>query len=124
MSGVGLHHVQVSAPIGCEPDARRFYGDLIGLDEIEQPESLVARGGVWFGLGDQELHIGVQEPFSPAWKAHPALSMAPEDLDALAQRLLEAGVKVSWDDALPGIRRFYSEDPWGNRIELRAGSQS
>lgn len=123
MSRVGLHHVQVSAPIGCEADARWFYGDLIGLAEIERPESLAQRGGVWFGLGAQELHIGVQEPFSPAWKAHPALSVPIGDLDALAQRLLEAGVKVSWDDALPGIRRFYSKDPWGNRIEVRAGSQ-
>ena len=71
-------------------------------------------------LGSQQLHVGVAEPFSPARKAHPALSVAGAELDALASRLTAAGVEVIWDDALPDTRRFYSEDPWGNRIELIA----
>jgi catechol 2,3-dioxygenase-like lactoylglutathione lyase family enzyme len=118
---VGLDHVQVAAPPGCEPEARRFFGELLGLTEVEKPEPLRARGGVWFAAGAQQLHVGVTEPFSPAAKAHPALLVGPGEIDALAERLGRAGAVVLWDDALPGTRRFYSQDPWGNRIELVAG---
>jgi orotate phosphoribosyltransferase len=115
---VGLDHVQLAAPSGCEDEARRFFGGLLGLPEIEKPPPLQGRGGVWFTLGAQQLHIGVQEPFSPALKAHPALRVTPGGLDQMAARLSAAGAPVSWDDALPDYRRFYVEDPWGNRIEL------
>jgi catechol 2,3-dioxygenase-like lactoylglutathione lyase family enzyme len=117
---VGLDHVQVAAPAGCETDARRFFGDVLGLLEIEKPEPLRQRGGVWFSLGAQQLHVGVEEPFSPARKSHPALSVQASELDALATRMATAGADVVWDDALPGTRRFFSQDPWGNRIELVA----
>lgn len=116
---VGLDHVQVAAPRGCEDEARRFYGVLLGLEEIDKPEELRARGGVWFRCGEQQLHIGVEDGFAPAKKAHPALRVADGgELDALAERLRQAGERVTWDEALPGIRRFYTQDPWGNRIEL------
>ena len=114
----GLDHVQLAAPPGAEDDARGFYGELLGLDELEKPEALRARGGVWFACGAQQLHIGIEEPFSPARKAHPALAVA--DLDALAGRLSQAGVEVTWDDAIPGVRRFYAADPFANRLELVA----
>jgi catechol 2,3-dioxygenase-like lactoylglutathione lyase family enzyme len=117
---VGLDHVQVAAPAGCEPEARRYYGGLLGLPEIEKPEPLRSRGGVWFGVGTQQLHIGVQEPFSPARKAHPALRVRATELEGLALRLTQAGAEVIWDEELPEVRRFFSEDPWGNRIELLA----
>jgi catechol 2,3-dioxygenase-like lactoylglutathione lyase family enzyme len=115
---VGLDHVQVSAPKGCEPEARHFYGLVLGLKEIEKPAALRARGGAWFAVGPQQIHIGIQEPFSPARKAHPALRVAAGALDRLAEALTEAGAPVRWDDELPGERRFYTEDPWGNRLEL------
>jgi len=115
---IGLDHVQVAAPAGSESDARRFYGELLGLAELEKPETLRARGGAWFACGDHQLHVGVAEPFAPATKAHPALLVRLADLDLLAQRLKAAGCKVRWDDAIPGTRRFYTADPWGNRIEL------
>lgn len=118
MNVLGLDHVQLAAPPGCEAAARTFFGELLGLVELAKPPALTGRGGVWFALGAQQLHIGVQEPFAPATKAHPALRVAPEDLDALAERLEAAGHPPDWDDALPGIRRFYTKDPWGNRIEL------
>jgi catechol 2,3-dioxygenase-like lactoylglutathione lyase family enzyme len=118
MSIEGLDHVQIAAPRGCEAEARRFFGDLLGLVEVEKPPALRARGGAWFQLGPQQLHVGVEEPFAPAQKAHPALRVRPEALDALATRLRAAGAKVLWDDALDDARRFYSEDPWGNRIEF------
>jgi catechol 2,3-dioxygenase-like lactoylglutathione lyase family enzyme len=113
-----LDHVQIAAPPDCEPAARRFFGDLLGLAEIEKPEPLRARGGAWFALGDRQLHVGVEDDFEPARKAHVALRLGTVELDDLAERLAAAGGPVTWDDALPGERRFYSEDPWGNRIEF------
>jgi catechol 2,3-dioxygenase-like lactoylglutathione lyase family enzyme len=112
--GMRLDHVQVAAPPGCEAEARRFYGELLGLAEVEKPEALRGRGGVWFG----PLHVGVEEPFAPARKAHPALRVAAGELDGLAGRLGAAGCPVVWDDSIPGVRRFFTFDPWGNRVEL------
>lgn len=120
MSIVGIDHVQVAAPKGCEDQARRFYGELLGLPEIPKPAALAARGGVWFQVGDQQLHVGVEEPFAPAGKAHPALRVTPAGLDVLAGRLAAAGAPLTWDEALPGARRCYTADPWGNRLELLA----
>lgn len=112
----GLDHVQIAAPAGCEQEARRFFGDLLGLAELPKPEQLASRGGAWFKVGAQELHIGVEAEFAPARKAHPALAV--DDVDALAERLESAGVEVRWDDELAGVRRFYAGDPWGNRLEF------
>ena len=120
---VGLDHVQVAAPAGCEDDARRFYGALLGLDELEKPPLLAARGGVWFGVGEQQLHVGVADGFAPATKAHPALRISSRAaLDRLAARLEEHGIDVRWADPeeIPGGARFFVDDPWGNRIELLA----
>jgi catechol 2,3-dioxygenase-like lactoylglutathione lyase family enzyme len=115
----GLDHVQVAAPAGSEDAARRFYGEVLGLPELEKPEALRARGGVWFACGAQQLHVGiVARDFAPATKAHPALSAS--DLDSIAARLTAAGAAVQWDDELAGVRRFFTTDPWGNRVELLA----
>ena len=114
----GLDHVQVAAPPNCEHEARGFYGGVLGLEELEKPERLKARGGVWFRVGSQQLHVGVQEDFQPATKAHPAFQV--DGLDALAERLITAGAPVQYDDAIPG--RFYTQDPWGNRLELLSSS--
>jgi GrpB-like predicted nucleotidyltransferase (UPF0157 family) len=120
---VGLDHVQIAAPPGCEGDARRFYGGVLGLVELAKPAALAARGGAWFALGDgRQLHVGVEEDFAAATKAHPALRVAAGSLEALAERLLEAGCEVRWDDSLPGVTRFYVDDPWGNRLELLAAA--
>ena len=118
MSGAVLDHVQIAAPPGCEADARRFYGQLVGLPEVAKPEPLRGRGGVWFAVGSQQLHIGVEDDFVPARKAHPALRVESEELEAIAARLEGAGFPLKWDDALPGVRRFYASDTWGNRLEL------
>jgi catechol 2,3-dioxygenase-like lactoylglutathione lyase family enzyme len=117
-----LDHVQVAAPPGCEAAARAFYGGLLGLAEIEKPAALAGRGGAWFGLAaGAALHVGVvASGFAAARKAHPALRTRDEAaLRALAERLERAGAPVRWDDPLPGVAaRFFTEDPWGNRIEL------
>ncbi len=120
MSEVELDHVQIAAPAGCEPAARRFFGELLGLEEIEKPETLRARGGAWFRVGERQLHVGVEPHFEPARKAHVALRIGAADLIELAQRLAAAGAPVTWDESLPGERRFYSTDPWGKRIEFLA----
>jgi predicted enzyme related to lactoylglutathione lyase len=118
MQVVGLDHVQVAAPTGSESAARQFYGGLLGLDELPKPEALRDRGGAWFACGAHQLHVGVTHDFSPATKAHPALRVRLADLDSLAERLQAAGCTVLWDTAIPDTRRFYTADPWGNRIEL------
>lgn len=111
-----IDHIQIAAPPGCEAAAREFYGTLLGMEEIEKPPTLRARGGCWFRCADQQIDIGVEKDFRPARKAHPAFAV--RDLDELRQALVERGVAVVDDDNLPGTRRFYAEDPWGNRIEF------
>ena len=117
MRVTGIDHVQVAAPRGCEAEARVFYGELLGLEELPKPEALAARGGCWVRAGAQDLHVGVEEPFAAARKAHPGFVV--DDLEALAARLEAAGVEVTWDDAIPGTARFHAADPFGNRLELR-----
>lgn len=120
MGILGLDHVQLAAPPGCEEAARRFFGELLGLPEIEKPEPMRASGGAWFQAGAQQVHVGVERPFAAAAKAHPALLAREADLDALAASLAAAGHPVDWDERYPGRRHFYTRDPWGNRIEILA----
>jgi catechol 2,3-dioxygenase-like lactoylglutathione lyase family enzyme len=109
-------HIQIAAPEGCESAAREFYGSVLGMKEIEKPPVLRVRGGCWFECGSQQLHIGVERNFQPAKKAHPAFAVS--SLDELREALTERGVNVVDDHDLPGSRRFYAEDPWGNRLEF------
>ncbi len=117
--------MQIAAPPACEVQARRFYGELLGLPEVEKPAALRGRGGVWFaldgGAGGAQLHVGVDADFRPARQAHPALRLDPPALEELARRLDAAGYPVRWDGELPHVRRFFTDDPWGNRLELLAG---
>jgi catechol 2,3-dioxygenase-like lactoylglutathione lyase family enzyme len=111
--------VQVLAPPGGVEEARRFYADVIGLEEIERPATM-GGAGAWFRTGSQQLHVAEHAEFTPAAKAHPAFELAGPDLDALAERLDASGAAVQWDERLPGARRFYSYDPAGNRLEFLA----
>jgi catechol 2,3-dioxygenase-like lactoylglutathione lyase family enzyme len=117
---IALHHVQVGCPPSGEPAVRRFYGDVVGLREVEKPPVLAARGGVWFRGDAYELHVGVEADFRPARKAHPAFAV--DDIDEVASRLAAAGCPVAWDDDLPGYRRFYTADSHGNRVEILAAA--
>lgn len=116
-----IDHIQLAAPKGEEEKARAFFGGLLEMEEETKPEPLQGRGGCWFRKGEAIVHIGVDGDFSPQGKAHPAFVIA--DLDALAEKLGQADYPVNWDGALPDRRRFYTADPFGNRIEfMQAGS--
>jgi len=117
MSGVvALDHLQLAMPAGREAEARAFYGEILGLPELTKPANLAARGGVWFALGTQQLHLGVEGDFRPAKKAHPAFLV--RDLRRLRARLEQAGHKPYEDEPLAGYDRCYVADPFGNRLEL------
>ncbi|MFP7296641.1 VOC family protein [Neobacillus niacini] len=111
-----IDHIQLAAPKGCEDGARKFFIDILGFEEMEKPQELKKRGGVWFRYGSIQIHIGVEEPFVPAKKAHPAFEI--ENIEVLKMHLREKGVPVVEDHNLPGANRFYTSDPFGNRIEF------
>ena len=116
MGTFALHHVQLAMPKGGEDRARQFFVDILGMVELEKPETLGKRCGVWFASGDTQVHMGVEVPFSPALKAHPAFLV--DDLAGLRCRLVAALIAVRDDADLPGYQRFYCDDPFGNRIEF------
>jgi catechol 2,3-dioxygenase-like lactoylglutathione lyase family enzyme len=103
-------------PAGQEDAARAFYAGLLGLTEVPKPPHLAARGGVWFCGGSLQLHLGVEADFRPARKAHPAFRV--RNLGALREHLERAGVATVSDEPLEGYERFYTADPFGNRLEL------
>lgn len=113
----GLDHVQLALPAGREPQARAFYGGLLGLVEEPKPPALAGRGGCWFRAGAVGLHLGVEEDFRPAQKAHPAFLV--RGLGALVARLERAGVALApGGPPEGGPRRVHLRDPFGNRLEL------
>jgi catechol 2,3-dioxygenase-like lactoylglutathione lyase family enzyme len=113
---VGLDHVQIPIPAGGEGEVRRFYGELLGLTEVPKPAPLAVRGGCWLVAPGVALHFGVEEEFRPSRRAHVALLV--DDLAGLRARLAAAGVTTVDDPTPIGVRRFYVEDPFGNRLEL------
>jgi|SRR5689334_11446129 catechol 2,3-dioxygenase-like lactoylglutathione lyase family enzyme len=111
-----LDHVQLAMPEGSEERARSFYRDVLGMKEIPKPAALAGRGGCWFASGDARVHLGVEEDFRPAKKAHPALVV--EGLDEILVRCEAAGFTIKPDAEINGRRRVHVFDPFGNRIEL------
>jgi len=112
-----LHHVQVSGPAGCEDAMRAFYAGVLGMSEVEKPERLRARGGAWFRAGSAEVHVGIEDAFVPARKAHPGIAVA--DVEELARAVAASRAPVAWDEQIPGLRRFHTTDPVGNRLEFQ-----
>ena len=111
-----LDHIQLAMPKGGEERARRFFVDTLRFQEETKPEPLRARGGCWFRKGEAIVHVGIDPEFAPQRKAHPPFLV--EDLHGLAKTLEKSGFVVTWDDSLAKIGRFYSSDPFGNRIEF------
>jgi catechol 2,3-dioxygenase-like lactoylglutathione lyase family enzyme len=118
---VGLDHAFLTIPEGGESEARRFYGDMLGLEEIERPAGIRRSGGVWFRVGASEVHLGTDDAHFAPRRPHPGLRVAGTDaLDDLAAKLAENGYDVAWDARIEGRKRFYTRDPFGNRVELLA----
>jgi catechol 2,3-dioxygenase-like lactoylglutathione lyase family enzyme len=117
LSVLGLDHVQVAVPRGSEDEARAFYGGVLGLEELPKPAAIRSRGGVWFRAGAHELHLGVEDPFTPARKAHPGLVV--DGLETIRARLCAAAISFEDDANIAGVDRLFVHDPFGNRLELR-----
>jgi catechol 2,3-dioxygenase-like lactoylglutathione lyase family enzyme len=113
---LAIHHVQLAMPRGREAEARAFYVDVLALREIPKPPHLASRGGAWFVAGAVQIHLGVEDDFRPARKAHPALLV--RHLSALLDRCKVQGFATTTDQPLPGYDRAYVNDPFGNRLEL------
>lgn len=113
---LSIDHVQLAMPKGSEDCARSFYRDLLGMKEVPKPQDLAKRGGCWFASGQAQVHLGVEEDFRPAKKAHPALVV--EGLDEIVAKCQHAGVTSQADAELDGRRRVHVFDPFGNRLEL------
>lgn len=111
-----IEHVQLAMPEGQEDKARTFYCDSLGLTEVPKPPELAKRGGAWFETGMVKIHLGVEHDFRAARKAHPAFLVS--NIDDFAAQLGDAGYEVIIDTDLPGFRRFYTNDPFGNRLEF------
>jgi SAM-dependent methyltransferase len=116
MAYISLDHVQLAMPRHQEDRARSFYRDVLALTEIPKPETMRASGGAWFRSGGVEIHLGVDTEFTPARKAHPGIRV--DDIEAIAARCAAASRAVAWDERYPGVRRFYVDDPFGNRLEI------
>jgi catechol 2,3-dioxygenase-like lactoylglutathione lyase family enzyme len=116
---LGIDHVQIAAPAGCEAQARWFFGSVLGMTELEKPAELAQRGGCWFQCGEQQLHIGVEQDFHPAKKAHPAFRV--RYLISLKTRLNTYAISFREDNANPEVKRIFVDDPWGNRLEFVEG---
>jgi catechol 2,3-dioxygenase-like lactoylglutathione lyase family enzyme len=113
-----IDHVQLAMPPGGEESARSFYLDLVGMEEVAKPPELAKRGGCWFASGTVQIHLGVESDFRAARKAHPGVRC--RDYEELMARLRAAGIEVTEDENIPGVRRCHVSDPFGNRIELIA----
>lgn len=116
MQILAIEHVQLAMPKGQEDLARGFYCDALGFTEVPKPSNLAKRGGAWFQVGSVNIHLGVEHEFRAAKKAHPAFLVS--NIDDLAERVRSAGFDVTIDENLPGFKRFYSNDPFGNRLEF------
>lgn len=113
---MGLDHVQLAMPPGQEHIARPFYVGLLGLTEVEKPAHLAARGGAWFESAGVRIHLGVDQDFRPARKAHPGLLV--RNLAGLAESLRAAGHNVAPGEPSERYTHVYVDDPFGNRLEL------
>lgn len=113
---LGLDHLQIAIPVGSEREAVEFYGGLLGLAQLPKPDEMAGRGGAWFQAGSIQIHLGADPDFVPAKKAHPALIVS--GIETLANALSAAGHEVRDGLTVDGVTQTFTDDPFGNRIEL------
>ncbi|MBE3554046.1 MAG: methyltransferase domain-containing protein [Thermicanus sp.] len=111
-----LNHVQICIPVGEEEKARQFYGEILGFKEIPKPTPLLAHGGMWYQVGEIELHIGVENGEGGRSKRHPAFEV--ENLPEVRRYLETHGIQIQDEQPIPSVNRFSFFDPFGNRIEF------
>jgi catechol 2,3-dioxygenase-like lactoylglutathione lyase family enzyme len=112
-----IHHAQITIPIGAEDAAKEFYCGILDLTEVPKPESLRSRGGFWLQLGEQQLHVGVEDKSTvPVTKAHIAYQV--DDLAGWQSKLSASGCAILPGEPIPGYNRFETRDPFGNRLEF------
>ena len=111
-----IEHVQLAIPPGGEPAAEAYWCGVLGFTRLPKPATMAARGGAWFASGVVQVHVGVEDPFVPARKAHPAFMV--DSIDVVAAAIADAGYPVRVSDEVPGTRRFHTDDPFGNRLEI------
>ncbi len=116
MISLSLDHVQLAIPANVEDRADEFYVGVLGFLAVDKPEALAKRGGRWYEQGSVRLHLGVDAQFVPSAKAHVAFTVA--GYDELARRLVQVHARVQYDDEINGVERFYTWDPFGNRLEM------
>ncbi|WP_049901981.1 VOC family protein [Halococcus agarilyticus] len=110
-----IDHVQVTIPPGEVDAAREFYGEVLGLTPIEQPDSFGDTDTTWYRAGDVEIHLGVEDSDEQS-RRHPAFEIA--DVAAARDRLEAHGIETVDEPPIPGRERFSFRDPFDNRIEL------
>lgn len=114
---IGLHHAQITIPKGAEERGRHFYCDILGLEEIEKPDSLKGRGGFWLQVGDRSVHVGTEDGFDRrTTKAH--IAYLVENLSDWKHALEQHGIQILEGVPIPGFDRFEFRDPFGNRVEM------
>ena len=113
---VAIDHVQLAMPKGGEEKARAFYSGILGMTELVKPEALTKRGGAWFQAGSVQIHLGIEDDFRPAKKAHVALAF--RNAATFRTKLSSSSYRVQDDNLIPGVKRFYTDDCFGNRIEF------
>jgi catechol 2,3-dioxygenase-like lactoylglutathione lyase family enzyme len=116
---IAIDHVQLAMPPGQEDRARAFYEGVLGLREVPKPPDMAKRGGAWFEHGVVKIHLGVEDDFRPAKKAHPALVV--QDMERLLEACRAFGSKIIDAAPIDGRSRAHVEDPFGNRVELISG---
>ena len=114
---VGLHHAQITIPVGAEEQARRFYCGVLGLAEVTKPPSLRGRGGFWVQVGDRQMHVGLEDGVDRTkTKAHLAYQVT--DVAHWRRVMEENELPVLDSVAIEGLERFEARDPFGNRMEF------
>ncbi|MEK6303117.1 MAG: VOC family protein [Acidobacteriota bacterium] len=116
---IEINHIQITVPRMAEEDSKRFYRDLLGLEEIAKPGYLKALGGAWFRRGSVEVHLSVEDVAAENNESRRHICYLVADLAESETRLRNAGVEIIPDDRpIAGWKRFYLRDPGANKIEI------
>jgi catechol 2,3-dioxygenase-like lactoylglutathione lyase family enzyme len=132
-----LHHVSI--PVTDLEAARRFYGEILGLQEIERPA--FDFGGAWYRLGGRQLHLIRDEKGTSTFRAGKTLdardahfALRVKSYRLTRDFLRSKGYSEDAQDELMRMkespqnptpwRQLYIMDPDRNVIELNADREA